>query len=168
MKRLTSICLFFAVLAGGLWPNEQPKWVTLLKSLRSERHILMLSFNSIENELSTTKQALSDLRAEYSQMENAFAEQKQLLDERRTALEERKSELEKEKARLLEHKEMLAQRERQLAESEGSLTSLRQSFEDYRKQAESELEALEVWRGVALKGIPVAILVGGILGVVLY
>ena len=82
-------------------------------------------------------------------------DQKQLLNERRTALEERKSELEKEKAQLLEHKEMLAQRERQLAESEGSLTRLKQSFEGYRKAAESELQALEVWRGVALIGIPV-------------
>ncbi len=59
------------------------------------------------------------------------------------------------------------QREKQLAEPDQSLTSLKQNFGDYREEAESEIDALSVWQGIALIGIPEAILVGGILGAVL-
>ena len=143
MKRLTSICLFFVVIAVGLWPNEQPKWTQLLTSLESERRILTLSINSIENELNITKRALSDLKSEYSQMESAFSEQRQLLGERKTALEERKSELEKAKALSIEHAAALKLRERQLSESDQSLTNLELSFDDYQRQAESDIQTLE-------------------------
>lgn len=156
------------MIAAGLWPNEQPRWMTLLTSLESERRILTLSLNSIENELNIMKQALSNLRKEFSQMENAFDDQKQLLDERRKVLQERKSELEKAKALLFEQKAMLEQRERQLLESAGSLTSLRQSFDGYQKQAESEIHALSIWPVIAAVGIPVAIIIGTILGKVLF
>ncbi len=164
MKRSIFLCLFFVVIAAGLWPNEQPKWTQLLTSLESERRILTLSINSIESELSTTKKALNDLKNEYSQMESAFSEQRQLLDERKTALEERKIELEKAKALSIEHAAALKLRERQLSESDQSLTSLEQSFDDYQKQAESDIQALSLWPVIAAVGIPVAILLGAVLG----
>ena len=168
MKRLTSICLFFVVIAAGLWPNEQPKWMILLTSLRSERQAIELSLNSIENELSTTKQALSDLKAEFLQMQTASDEQRNLWNESKKAVEEQGRELEQERALLIEQRAMSAQREKQLTESEGSLTSLKQNFGDYQAEAESEIQALEVWRGVALIGIPVALILGGILGAILF
>ena len=141
------------MIAAGLWPNEQPKWLTLLTSLRSERRILMLSLNSIENELNTTKQALSDLKSEYSQMQSASSEQRKLWDEQRIAYEERKSELEKEKALLLEHKATSERLETQLTESEGSLTSLKTSFEGYQAEAKSQIEALEIGNTLLVIGI---------------
>ncbi len=167
MKRSIFLCLFLTVLAAGLWPSEQPKWATLLTSLESERHILTLSLFSIEKELNTTKKALLDLKSEYSQMENAFSEQRQLLNERKIAYEERKSELKKEKAQLVELVEALELRERQLEKSAGLLMSLGRSFADYQERVENEIQALSTWQGIALIGIPVAILVGGILGAVL-
>lgn len=163
MKQSIFLCLFFVVLAAGLWPNEQPKWMTLLTNLEFERRTLMRSHSSIESELSITRQALLDLKSEYSQMESAFSEQRKLLDERKAALEERKRELEREKALSLEHKAALELRERQLSESVNSLSNLEQNFDDYRKQAESEIEALAAWPVITAIAVPTAILLGALL-----
>lgn len=164
MKRSILSCLFFVVIVAVLWPNEQPKWAILLTSLKTERRILQRSINSIENELNTTKQALSDLRKEFSQMESASDDLRRLLNESKKAVEERLNELEKEKALSLEHKATSARLETQLTESDQSLTSLKLNFDGYQKQAENEIQGLEL---VAVIGIPVAIVVGVVIGVLI-
>lgn len=156
------------MIAAGLWPNEQPKWMKLLTSLRSERQRIRLSLDSIESELSTTKQALRDLKSEYSQMQTASAEQRTLWNEQKAVYEERKLELEKSKALLTEQRAESEKHEAQLLESDQSLTNLRQSFNDYRTEAESQADALDVWRAVALIGIPAGLILGFVLGAILF
>ncbi len=147
------------MIAAGLWPNEQPKWMTLLISLRSERRTLTLSLSSITNELNTTKAAISEIKKEYSQMVTASAEQKRLWNEQKTVYEERKLELERERKLLIEQRAESERLEKQLLESAKLLTNLRQNFDAYQAEAESQIEALEL--GTTLLGIGI-IVVGGV------
>ena len=167
MKRLIFLCLFFAVIAGALWPNEQPKWMTLLISLRSERQIISASLNKIESERQELQQIYEERERELTERQISIETRRQLLNEQKRISQERENDLDAREKSLQDRLAALERRERQLTESEGSLTSLKQSFDGYRKQAKSEILGLEVWRGVALIGIPVAILIGGILGIVL-
>ena len=159
MKRLIFLCLFFVVIAAALYPNEQPKWMTLLISLRSERRVIELSLSSIESELRTTKAAINEMKKELLQMQTASDEQRQLWNESKKAVEERKLELEKERKLLIEQQAESARLEKQLLESAGLLTNLRQSFDDYQAEAESQIEALEL--GTTLLGIGI-IVAGGV------
>ena len=163
MKRSISICLFFVVIAAGLWPNEQPKWMTLLISLRNEKQIVVASLNKIENERQELQQIYEEREREQTERQNSIEMRRQLLDEQKQISQKRENDLDAREKSLRDRLAVLERRERQLTESAGLLTSLQQNFDGYRKAAESEIEALSAWPVITAIAVPVAVLLGVLL-----
>lgn len=157
MKRSIFLCLFFIVIAAGLWSSEQPKWIGLLQSLRVEKQRIMRSLSSVELEMKNMKTAYAEQEKQHESMQSDLADS-------RKAYELRVLQLEQEKRQLLADRELWETRNAELSGSENSLTSLETIYEITLRDAEAAIEARNTWTIIAIAGTAGALIVGFIIG----
>ena len=160
MKRSIFLCLFSLAFLAGLWPAEPPMWIGLLGSLRIENQRIANCLNSVAEELQAIEKAYAELEKQHATMQLE-------LNDSREALQEREKQLELEQKRLLADKAHLAKRAQELHVSESSLTDLKTTCTKTLQDAEAAIDARDVWIGVALIGIPVAVVVGLVVGLII-
>ena len=160
MKRSILLCLFSLAFLAGLWPAEQPMWIGLLGSLRIENQRIERSLNSVAEELQAIEKAYAELEKQHDTMESELNDSKQ-------AVKLRVTQLESEQKQLLADKAHLAKRAQELHVSESSLTDLKITCTKTLQDAEAAIDARDLWIGVALIGIPVAVVVGLVVGLII-
>ena len=157
MKRSILLCLFSLAFLAGLWPAEPPMWIGLLGSLRIENQRIANCLNSVAEELQAIEKAYAELEKQHDTMESELNDSKQ-------AVKLRVTQLESEQKQLLADKAHLAKRAQELHVSESSLTDLKITCTKTLQEAEAAIDARDLWIGVALIGIPVAVVVGLVIG----
>ena len=141
-----SIFLFLGILVMARMSAESPKWKMLLDDLRMKEQQLVMSLNSIEAELTLTRQALNEQKSDNEQMQGELSGLKKTLTDRI-------GELETSKKQLREQRAQLAAQEKRLLESERLLPSLRRSLNDLKGQMEIEKAVLKITLGIASAGL---------------
>ena len=160
MKRSIFLCLFSLAFLAGLWPADPPMWIGLLGSLRLEKQRIERSLSSVVEEMQAIEKAYAELEKQHDTMESELNDSKQ-------AVKLRVTQLESEQKQLLADKAHLAKRAQELHVSESSLTDLKITCTKTLQEAEAAIDARDLWIGVALIGIPVAVVVGLVVGLII-
>lgn len=139
MKRLLFF-VFLVLIPALAFAQPPPEWKQTLQELKQEKLNIELQLKAIDDELQTTKNALTSLEIKHGEMKSYYEGLEENWKSRLDLLEEQRSQL-------AEDKKQLNERIARLEESESSLPDLSESWKDYKSKAEGQIR---LWKGIGI------------------